>query len=356
MSALGKVDDYFRAVLAARQVHKLNALSAIKSVGIAKLRFGLGPRMHSMYGLAGIPVTEWKEFQHHKDLQAVLKLLNPEEKRNITKDKLLFSLHCDTHGFPSIQTVYSDPPDQSTSDAEQREAFGRCIDPVTVDLFFKLMDGAHGYGAFIATRNNSGWLYCDDSGTTSDLYEFCRKRQGIGRGWIVQPVLKTHESLREISSSRALSTARVNTCFTPEGPEILFSVLRLARGSNQTDNFNDGRNGNMVAEIDIASGKLGPARGSLSKDYPCMSSFSVDPDTGHPIAGRLVPYWEEIKALLLKSQATLPELKTLGWDVAITNQGPFIVEANSNYGGESTQVAYGRGLKPVFIDRLKQLI
>lgn len=313
--------------------------------------------MHALFGLAGLPLSEWKHFQQHKELEAVLKQLNPEASRYVSSDKVQFSRHCEAHGIAHIQTIYHDvlDEDQALSETERREAFWRCIERTRHSLFFKPLDGAHGADAFIAERRDTRWLYCDERGSTEDLYKFCRKRQNNSRGWLVQPVLKSHSDLQEISSRQALSTVRLLTCITPDGPLIMLGVLKLARELNQTDNFSFGLTGNMVAEIDIDSGRLGAAKGSLRRDFPCTSSFVNDPNTGQRIAGRLVPYWEEAKSLVLQAQETLPELISLGWDVAITDRGPVVVEANSNYASEIMEVAYGRGLRPFFINRLKQL-
>ncbi len=356
MSISGRLYDYFQAISSSRKVHGLSTLSACRSVFRAKLGFGLGPRMHGLFSLAGMPESEWKYFQHHKELEAVLHQVNPGASRSVCGDKSQLSLHCETHGIPHIQTIYHDRPELYLSEAERRESFIRAIEPVTNALFFKLVAGQHGEGAFSSQRSNSGWSYDGESGTTAELYDFCRKRLGADRGWLVQPIVKAHASLQEISSTHALSTARIVTCVTEEGPEIMLALLKLARGSNPVDNFYMGVTGNMVAEIDIASGRLGPAKGSLSKSFPCISSFSVDPDTGRQITGRLVPFWEETKRVVLQAQSTLPGLKSLGWDVAITDQGPCVVETNTNYASELMEVAYGKGLKPVFIDRLKQLV
>lgn len=355
MGGFAKLGDYLEAVLTAIKVHGLSAPAAIRSVARAKLSFAFGPRMHAMLGLAGIPRSDWKYFQREKDLEAVLRRINPESSRDVVNNKILFARHCVDHRIAHVQTVYNDPLDQNVPETERREAFRRCIEPRVGALFFKLIGGAHGYLAFSVTRTKSMWTYCGESGDTDELYEFCRRRQGSSAGWLVQPVLKTHSNLQEISSSRVLSTARLLTCITPEGPVLMFAVLKLARGLSETDNFDMGRGGNLVAEIDINSGRLGPAKGSMSKDFPSIVSFREDPETGHRIAGRSVPFWEETKELVLRAQSTLPELKSLGWDVAITDEGPIIVETNANYGSDSTQVAYGRGLKPVLLERLQKL-
>jgi len=353
---LNKLDDYFRAVSAARDVHNVSAISAINSVVAAKLVYGMGPRLHSLFGLSGVPRSDWKNFQKDADLEAVLAQLNPKSKRNISKDKIKFNQHCEKHGIPHIRTVYSDSQEPLLSDQASRERFIQSIESGPDSLFFKFIDGAHGYGAFSAKRVDGTWHYAGQSGSVEDLYEFCQSNKGHNIGWLVQPELKTHSDLRAIASMEALSTARIVTCMTPAGPEVMFALFKLARGDNPHDNFTLGSTGNMVAEIDIDTGTLGPAKGSLNSDYPSIMSFAIDPETGHKIAGRKMPFWAEAKQILLHAQGTLPDLKTLGWDLAITDDGPVVVETNTNYGGELVEIAYGRGLKPSFLEKLKTLV
>lgn len=356
MGILHSLSDYVRAIASAKKIHNLSTPAAVRSVARAKFIFGVGPRIHALFGLGGVNESDWANFQHHKELEEVLRVLNPLAMRRVSHDKVQFSRHCETHGIAQILTIYHDQPaDHILRDIERREEFCRKVDPVTDPIFCKLVDGEHGHGAFVAQRVHEHWFYCGEKGTTEDLYDFCRKRQGNSFGWLVQPVLKTHSSLLAISSSNALSTARVITCATGDGPVIMLALMKLARSPNQTDNFHLGMSGNMVAKIDIDSGRLGPAMGSLRGDFPAFTPFPVDPVNGEPIDGRVVPFWRETKAIALKAQGTLPQLKSLGWDIAITDLGPVVVESNANYASEIMEVAYGRGLRPLFIDRLKQL-
>ena len=56
--------------------------------------------------------------------------------------------------------------------------------------------------------------------------------------------------------------------------------------------------------------------------------------------------------LFLRAQQSAPALKSAGWDIAVTLDGPLLLEANLTYGTDILQVAYGRGLKSELLGAL----
>ena len=59
-----------------------------------------------------------------------------------------------------------------------------------------------------------------------------------------------------------------------------------------------------------------------------MNRYVVHPDSGKAILGFQIPKWEEAKSFVVDLANVLPELKYCGWDLALTNQGWVMVEAN----------------------------
>lgn len=161
----------------------------------------------------------------------------------------------------------------------------------------------------------------------------------------MQPLVEAHQKLKSISSGSALPTIRANTCFIEGVPRLLFAVLRIPVGDNVTDNFSHGASGNVIAPIDLKTGILGPCRGSASREWPQIVGVSVHPDTGNSIEGFQIPMWDQILEVLEQGQKSLPDLKTLGWDIAVTDSGPLIVETNATYDIDIVQVAYQRGVR-----------
>ena len=53
------------------------------------------------------------------------------------------------------------------------------------------------------------------------------------------------------------------------------------------------------------------------------------PDTGAPIAGHRLPCWAETMALATAALDAAHDRPSIGWDVAITDDGPVLVEGNT---------------------------
>jgi hypothetical protein len=126
---------------------------------------------------------------------------------------------------------------------------------------------------------------------------------------------------------------------------VLYACVRLPVGTNINDNFSaGGASGNLTAAINIQTGTLSKGWGSARRDWPVMRSTDVHPDTGNKIPGFVIPQWPEILNLALETQNSLPELASIGLDIAVTKGGAMLIEANDTYGVEMLQVAHQRGL------------
>src|SRR5690606_10909580 len=97
--------------------------------------------------------------------------------------------------------------------------------------------------------------------------------------------------------------------------------------------------------IDPSTGGLGVAVGSRSKNWPDMHTFEHHPDTGVCFEGFTLPYWNDTTNLVLRAHQAFPELGVIGWDVAITEQGPVLIEANHAWDINLLQVAHRRGFR-----------
>jgi hypothetical protein len=56
-----------------------------------------------------------------------------------------------------------------------------------------------------------------------------------------------------------------------------------------------------------------------------------------------LPHWPQLRDLVERGARALAPLGTLGWDVALTAEGPVLVEANANWGEDLFQL--NRGLR-----------
>lgn len=350
MKLLDLLSDYGHAVSIAAEGRLHRVPRSLYSVLSARTRYDIGPRFHSLFDLIRIPRSQWPEFLIDTKLKHVLRRVNPTEAREVVNDKIEFHRHCAARGLRTIPILctFDTRPGAPTSGvingldpARWCEALERGPDR----LFIKLIDGSWGVDAFVAQRSADGWQFAEERGSLADLHAFCGKRLGGRRGWIVQPLVRNHRELLRIMSPSALGTVRAVTCFTAGEPQLLYAVLRMPVGDNRVDNFAHGASGNLTASIDLGSGTVSTARGSRDKRWPTMMDVECHPDTRQRISGFRLPFWPDTERLIIQAHRSLPRLKTLGWDVAVTDEGPVLVEANATYDVDLLQVSYKRGLK-----------
>lgn len=98
--------------------------------------------------------------------------------------------------------------------------------------------------------------------------------------------------------------------------------LDLAGGGTlPADNISSG---GLGAEINIDAGIVV----SPAFDYS-LKRYSVHPITKTEIVGIEIPYWRETLSMVQEMLELVPEIPVVGWDIAITEKGPELVEANS---------------------------
>ena len=140
-----------------------------------------------------------------------------------------------------------------------------------------------------------------------------------------------------------VNTLRIITGAAAGQSWILFAATRVGSGKGVADNFHMG--GSAVL-IDMETGKLtGTGLDKALNEH----EYSA---TGVRYDGYQVPYWEEIKALCLEAALVNDQIHFIGWDVAITPNGPLLIEGNRGSGFDLPQVLAKRGLK----DMLQNLV
>ena len=139
-----------------------------------------------------------------------------------------------------------------------------------------------------------------------------------------------------------VNTMRVITGAAKGQSWLIFAATRVGSGTSVADNFHMG--GSAVL-IDMETGKLtGNGIDKKLNEHECSA-------TGVRYDGYQVPFWEEIKKLCLDAALVNDQIHFVGWDVAVTPNGPLLIEGNRGSGFDLPQVLAKRGLKDM-IDTL----
>lgn len=203
---------------------------------------------------------------------------------------------------------------------------------VNVDrIFCKPVNGMMGRGIFILNKNT-----CNNIEDQFVKLVFSQK-------YIFQEVIQQHEALNKINPY-CINSLRVISYQTDEKKvEILTGVLRVGANKAIVDNTHAG---GILTSFNMKNGKLNN-EGSQLIDYG-GGIFYKHPETGIVFEGFQIPYFDDVKDIVVKASALL-DLPLLGWDIAITPNGPVIIEVNHNFHLlSSDRMAKGLRNNPVF--------
>lgn len=150
----------------------------------------------------------------------------------------------------------------------------------------------------------------------------------------LEQLVHQHPDMNKLCPT-SVNTARIMTFNDHGKPEILWMGLRVGNGVNPVDNFHAQ---GMGVSIDMETGRL--KGNAIDKD---RNPFSVHPTTGVPFDGFQLPDFQEAVDLVLKGALESDKILVIGWDVAFSDQGPVIIEANRRPSFDLVQVLDGRG-------------
>lgn len=159
------------------------------------------------------------------------------------------------------------------------------------------------------------------------LYEYLRGKHGdngIIEGWIVQ-----HDSVSKIYD-KAVNPIRIITVLENGKCNILYATFTIGNGLEVAN----ASLGDMIARVDLASGEV---------DSPAQTEtwqvYYKHPISGCDIPGFRIPYWDGIIELVDRASRVVPEVGYVGWDIAVTPEGPILIEGNDNPGWTSQQMS-----------------
>lgn len=153
-------------------------------------------------------------------------------------------------------------------------------------------------------------------GDLTALYDSLRE-QGIG---IVEECVEQHEDMSRMYPD-ALNTIRIYTLVdSNDNVHIIKCLLRVGRDGSVVDNINAG---GMFAVIDPESGKI--VTPALDKHEDVHTEH---PNTKTQFVGFQIPYWDRVIADCNAAAHRIGTLRYIGWDIAISSDGPVIIEGN----------------------------
>jgi len=309
-----KLQKFIEYVINKQHISKL---SLWKNIIISSLKYNISILDYFYFKFYQLSNSEKETYAGTGFMYEYQLLMNPNSKRNILENKLLFLekyskfiLHkyCSKKEFLSDDLIAKKLLNNKSNKIVLKSSDGQCgegIDIINLDKISK--------EKLIVKLNK----------TKNDLIE----------EYIVQ-----HDELMKLSPS-GLNTIRIFTQLNKKDEvEILGTRLRITVNS-YVDNL---AAGNIAAPINEKTGIVeGPA---VYSDI-AKHDETKHPITGIEIVGFQVPYWSESMQMVKEAALLYPQNRSIGWDVAITNDGPELLEGNHNWCKLLWQLPVKKGLK-----------
>jgi hypothetical protein len=253
----------------------------------------------------------------------VLRLLNRPIQPNPIDDKLAFHEMCKAYSLPSPEILAVFTPTCKLLDFES----GR---PPERDLFVKARNslGSDGAERFrwhgVVFESSRG---CRVRPEDLEVYLATRARTEQ-RTLLVQPALANHPRLH-LSENAGLAAARLVTGLSPDGKVIaIYGQLNYFGHTYQTP-----------ALIDVANGRLMPTPSPTGS-----GAKRLNHQVGNRSNNCTLPDWDAALQHAKAAHRICSNFAFIGWDIALTDQGPVLLEGNANWCAADFQRLSGQPL------------
>ncbi|MDB3935095.1 hypothetical protein N9383_00065 [Granulosicoccus sp.] len=296
---------------------------------------GLGPGYYHLAGLWRRELSFSDKWNHlgGSAYNRAVNRLNPVSSRSFSQHKfvekaILQQLHVPCMTFAGYISV-DNGVDANGAPLRSAEDFRLlllelawteiCIKPV------------HGYGGkgfaaldiLIVKRT----VQVREMGTTTilsaDDYWHSKIQPNRHQGLMLEAFIQQHPDYKRFNPS-SVNTLRLWLRRFPDGrSSVCLGYLRVGRRGSLVDNQSSG---GIVVPVDLTSGKL--ANGLCGT--PQRREYATHPDHNAPLQDEYLSRLDEAQALALRCFNLFPGLNFVGVDVAMTTEGPVMVELNAS--------------------------
>lgn len=162
--------------------------------------------------------------------------------------------------------------------------------------------------------------------------------------YLAEEAIVQHPTM-DLLCDKSVNTLRITTIVSDKGnANPVYALVRAGSGKNDVDNVTSGGMYTLLSD-----------EGVITHPMFCdkaMAYYTAHPLSGQAFIGFQIPFFREALALCCEAAKVEPRMRYIGWDVAITPEGPVLVEGNNLPGYDMCQNHRfhddGCGLKAVF--------
>ena len=305
-----------------------------------------GMRVHvffdylSLYRKKGLTHDEYKDFEFEKqsdefrqtflglnEQRYYLDYLNPIKYYSLARNKYLTHKILENTGVrkaelycyyqPEGKVIASDEIANNTQDVYRilkKKHVAQCV--------VKTTESSHGDNVYVVNHIDYG---NDDCIITLFNNEIVKFSDIIGETPLIfESVIRQTAQFASFNES-SVNTIRFMTVLYPDNKARLAGIwMKFGRAGRCVDNAGSG--GNVDACVDMTEGEIKYV--TEFNGWRNVKAISHHPDTGTLLEGVKIEKWNDIVEQVLHFQECFPYCKAAGWDIAITDEGPIVIEVN----------------------------
>lgn len=293
--ASGSFKRFFRNLQLVHEQSGKNRLWLFADMVYSMFRYGIGYLDYMTFGFACIKKDKRLTFMTMDDNIAMARRLNQQDAFYMFDDKtVLYSKIRHLMGRPYVDL--REGFDGFAAFAKDRETF-----------FAKEPVSFGGLGVKKVTVGNR------------DIREIYEELMGE-KLFLAEETIRQHPEMNKLCSS-SVNTIRVCTVVGDKGnPHVVYALVRIGSGDKEVDNISSGGMYTLLSKD-----------GEITHPTFCdktVTYYTHHPASGFPFIGFKIPYFTEAINLCKQAAMLEPDMRYIGWDVAITENGPVLVEGN----------------------------
>lgn len=312
------------------------------------LRTGEANRFYYVYGMdrkttRRDDVMAFRRFQQLRN-RANLRIGQVPHNYNyvcVLRDKFLFAQFVQGLGVPTPKTLALLDSDTVTwlDTNETRPLESLCESGGrSLDGFCKKFAGMQGHGAF-ALKIERGEL-----SIAGEKVSLEQVRERLTGAFLFQRRIVQHPAMQQLHGD-SVNTLRLVSFYENRKATVSYGALRVGAGRGTVDNW---AAGGLIVGIDLARGVL-RSEGFFKPGHGGRTR--VHPDSGVTFEGFQLPFFAEAMAMVARLHERLPHIHSIGWDVALSPEGPVVIEGNDDWDG-AIQMVLDCGFKDRFLASL----
>lgn len=259
-------------------------------------------------------------------LVQMLDKYNPKEFRNYFHDKRLFN--------KTFSNLLNREWKSINKENETLESIFEFFLTHNKKIVLKKATGCSGKQVYVSSKEDTAeelWTLINNDGYN-----------------LIEESIENEASIKAFNPT-SLNTIRIVTVRSNDYFKIICACLRIGAKGSKVDNVSCG---GTSARINVATGCLD------SVFYANAYRETSNSQTGRNEIGFEIPYWDETINLVSEASKRIPQIHIVGWDVAITPNGPALIEGNESFHTVVMQIYANKdeyGLKALFIEALSHI-